>query len=193
MSFLLGILVVAKGLALVSGLFVLSSGSHQVQIAPPSIVLSDSTLLLSTQVTQPMNDDLRALLKSGLGIPLELTLDFFQLPEPGAINNSAATRVFSMDVVTEKYFVVNEAAHSDTLWAGSLREGLEIHGRFKDLLVAHAAQIQKDRQYQIVLTAHLKKVNMKALGGKELDLMKFWDYQAAQLKTDAFYGSELIQ
>jgi hypothetical protein len=193
MSFLLGILLVAKGLALVGGLFVISSGSGNVVIAPPRIVQSDSVLLITTQVNEPLSPEIRELLKTGLGIPLELSVDFYEMPEAGALNSTAATRIFGMDLVNENYFVVRDSAAADTVWNQTLKEGLAAHGQFKDMLLAHRSQIQKEKQYQIVLTARLKKVNMGALGGKEVDLMKFWDYKEAQLKTEPFYGKELIQ
>ncbi len=188
MSFILGLLVAAKGIALAVG--IVFSGSSPVTVSSPRLTLTDDKILLSCRLSNAFNDELSKLAASGTEIPLYLMVE--TRGDDGVVERATVQRTLVFDILQGRFLLL---AHPppDTARFSSRDSALAAFTRFNNVPALSLEKIQPRGRYSFVIYAILGKTRVEALEGGSLDLMYYWRYRRPLIKTEPFRGSELLK
>jgi hypothetical protein len=189
MSFLIGLIMTAKGVLFFSG----SLGGSQslAELSAPRIILSGNEIKVNCAVTNALPQDLKRLAESGTQILIYLTLDLRDATDRTSVNRAIVENSLRYDLINKRYIVVS-SVDNDTLEYTAPDSALASFTRFLKVPVAATKKISADHTYYIEMFSMLGKVRVEAVGNKEIDLMYFWNFKRPSVRTEKMEGVNLL-
>ena len=190
MTYIIGILLAAKGIVFVTGLFALTAS--KIEIAPPQIVVAGNEVRATCAVRNAYPRDLRKLAQSGTDITIYLFVDVKLEVKDAKVAGVVAENHLLFDPVAAIY-TVRRSSTRDTLRFASLDSAIEASSAFGNLGLLPVGLIDPQARYAFSIYAVLGKVRVEALKGNEIDLMYYWNYKRPILGTQPVPGAAFLQ
>ncbi|MFH1761012.1 MAG: DUF4390 domain-containing protein [bacterium] len=189
MSFLIGLLIAAKGLLFFSGS--ISGEKSPAVFNRPQILISNEYLKLNCRINNAFSKDLKKLAETGTPIILYLNIDFINASIEETVKTLLLERILIYDLVKKKY-LITFTGRKESLIYNTLDSAISGLSNFSDISLLSTVNIQPGHYYFMQIFGLLGKVKVDALDNKEIYLMYFWNFKRPAVRTEQYLGYKFI-
>jgi hypothetical protein len=154
-------------------------------------LVTRSDVQVCCALTNAYSADLRKLAQSGTPLYLYIFSEARQVRKDSLVASAGAENRVEFDLVAKQYRVTR-SARKDTVVQSGLDSALGVSVQFEGVQALPKEKVQPAESYYFVVWAVLGKARVEAFGGKEIDLMYFWNYTRPTLTTEAFKGEQFL-
>ncbi|MFA5032011.1 MAG: hypothetical protein WC614_03225 [bacterium] len=169
-----------KVIAVVIGVVaLLGTKGKDVAFTTPKIIVVSDTIYVSTVLKSAFPKGLKEIILSGTPVNLRVT---FQNKESdlrqGGMSHFSKEIVHNVKYnIAEKNFLITISESDTSFVVKEMRQVEQCMTNFNKVKL-----VCPDKYIVMVVKAYMDPIKMEAIGGKEFELMAFWDYQMPSLK-----------
>lgn len=175
MEVLLGFFGTKTVAALIGVMALLGAKNKDVAFTKPEISIVADTIYISTSLKNSFPKGLKDIILSGTPVNMRFTLQGVTRGKGSNLYREIIHNV-KYDIVTKK-FLVTLSEENTTISVEKFEAAEILMNKLKEIKI-----IRSNRELNMLLKATIDPVNIEAIGGKEFQLMAFWDYQTPYLK-----------
>lgn len=174
MEVLLGFMGTKAVAAIIGVMALLGAKDKDVEFTKTRVILAADTLTINTKLKNSFPKGLKDIILSGTPVNMRFT---FQNKE--ANSTMEVIHNVKYDIVT-KSFTLTLSEIDKSFTVKTMKEVENIMNTLEDIKIIYPV-----KGAVIILKAIMDPVNIEAIGGKEFQLMAFWDYQVPVSKIVA--------
>lgn len=184
MGLILELALVSKGIAALG--LILAGLGGSVSLSTPRPSIAGGYVAVSCAVQKGLCDDLRRMVDSGTPVTLQFACKLIRSPGHHEIARVAARRTVTYDVSDGTYRTV--LTSPDTSWqvTSTSFDDASPFFRLDTTRLCQLDALQDDAVYSILIESYLDPIRVQAMGGKEFNLMSFWDFKRLGASSSDF-------
>lgn len=151
------------------------------------LYVRNNQIYISTQIENQLNKRIDDIIKTGRKVRLKLKIETFKTGNKKAIASKNIRKEIHYDILNKEYEVAYETSNkistftsADEMWVAFLKVQNQPVLRAKDF-------VEKNATYFLKITAKIE--TELEIGGRDIDLMLFWNNKAPEYKTNNFDNS----